>query len=173
MNLKRQRQRFPPYGHFIEPGHDHAECISSVHARAEEICRRRGARLTPIRRTVLDLVWRSHQPIGAYEILAMLNAKGGSTAPPTVYRALEFLQRQGFVHKVETLNAFVGCSDPGHSHVGCFLICLECQSTAEIDGKSVTAAIENEAAAAEFSVQRCNIEIHGLCPSCKNKVLDE
>ena len=64
-------------------------------ADAARLCRERGVRLTPLRARVLEIVWRSHRPSGAYDILAVLAAEGRSAAPPTVYRALDFLLEQG------------------------------------------------------------------------------
>src|SRR5262249_40395465 len=89
--------------------HDHRHCIDDALSRAETVCAERGARMTPLRRRVLELVWDSHAPIGAYAIMDLLRAADDrAAAPPTVYRALEFLLDQGLVHKIESLNAFVG-----------------------------------------------------------------
>ena len=60
--------------------HDHNHCIADALSKAEEICAARGARLTKIRKHVLSFVWESHSPVGAYDILARLNAEGRRTA---------------------------------------------------------------------------------------------
>ncbi|NIN34158.1 MAG: transcriptional repressor, partial [Gammaproteobacteria bacterium] len=75
----------------------------------------RDVRLTPLRRRVLQLVWRSHEPVKAYDLLQILQSEKKGAAPPTIYRALDFLQEQGFVHKLESLNAYIGCSGPGQN----------------------------------------------------------
>ena len=103
--------------------HQHASCISDALRAAEKTCKERGLRLTPIRRRVLELVWASHEPVKAYDILDILRSERDSAAPPTVYRALEFLLGEGLVHKIESLNAYVGCGEPGHADAGQFLIC--------------------------------------------------
>ena len=119
--------RHPPHQtmsatHVVSPfprmNHSHARCRATALARAEKSCAERGTRLTELRRRVLELVWRSHEPIKAYEILDHLHSKPRRAAPPTVYRALDFLRREGFVHKIESMNAYVGCGAPGHASGG-------------------------------------------------------
>ena len=65
---------------FPGPRHDHAACLAQAIAEAERVCARRGARLTPIRRRVLEIIWEGHGPLGAYDILERLAA--GAAAPP-------------------------------------------------------------------------------------------
>ena len=132
-------------------------------------CRANGARLTDQRRRVLELVWRAHTPVGAYALLERMREDGVAAQPPTVYRALEFLVDNGLVHRIESLNAFVGCSRPGNAHVGQFLICAKCRATAELDEASIQAAVAGGAAAVGFSVLRATIEISGLCPNCRHQ----
>ena len=132
------------------------------------VCSGRGARLTEQRRRVLELVWSGHRPLGAYDILEALSGEGGRVAPPTVYRALDFLQEQGLVHRLESLNAYVGCcatDDTGHA--GQFLICQNCGVAAEIADTRIEAAIRDSAAEAGFAIARPTIEIEGMCPHCR------
>src|SRR5690606_29397539 len=98
--------------------HDHRRCIADALDAAERVCAGRGARLTELRRRVLELVWQSHRPVGAYPLLAALGRDGHAPAPPTVYRALDFLQAQGLVHRIESRNAYVGCPHPETDHTG-------------------------------------------------------
>ena len=63
--------------------HDHSQCVSSALADADALCAQQGVRLTALRRRVLELVWHSHKPLGAYDILAVLSeADGRRAAPP-------------------------------------------------------------------------------------------
>lgn len=143
--------------------HDHGHCVAHALEAAEAECRRRGARLTDIRRRVLELVWRSHQPVGAYAVLEAL----GKAAPPTVYRALDFLVAHGLVHRIERLNAFVGCTHPGAPHAGQFLLCTRCGAAAEITDPAIATAVEAAAGHLGFTVSRQTVEIEGLCPACR------
>ena len=136
-------------------------------AEAAEVCTARGARLTALRSRVLEIVWRSHRPLGAYAILEVLAADGRSPAPPTVYRALEFLTEHGLVHRLASLNAFIGCSQPGHPGTGEFLLCQRCGIAAELDDPRIRSAIQRTAVAEGFEIQEHTVEVSGLCPNCQ------
>ena len=112
--------------------HDHADCVEAALGDAERLCAHRGARLTMLRRRVLERVWRSHAPVGAYDILDTLRTGSRRAAPPTVYRALAFLIEHGLVHRLESRNAYVGCAMPAVPHSGQFLICHDCGSVGEL-----------------------------------------
>jgi len=131
--------------------HDHDHCVSSALAEADSLCLRQGVRLTALRRRVLELVWQSHRPLGAYDILATLSEQDGRrAAPPTVYRALDFLLENGLVHRIASLNAFIGCSHPEHPHQGQFLICRNCHTAIELEQASIAEAIESAARTVDF-----------------------
>ncbi len=159
---KRLRDPFP------RRGHDHARCVASALTAAAAVCASRGEQLTPLRRRVLELVWSSHQPIGAYAILDKLRADGRSAAPPTVYRALEFLLAHGLIHRIESLNAFVGCVQPGPDHLVQFLICTKCGTAAEVEDRRVAEAIGRSAAERGFALAGRVIELSGLCINCRD-----
>ena len=103
--------------------------------------------------------------MGAYEILERLSAEGIGSKPPVAYRALKFLIAQGFVHKIERLNAFVACSNPDHDHAPAFMICRSCNRVAEastmIDTGFAPLAKDNG-----FVIEQTVIEAQGLCPDC-------
>lgn len=147
--------------------HRHADCVSEAIAAAEQSCARTGQRLTKLRRRVLELVWAGHKPVKAYEILAQLQRERHGAAPPTVYRALEFLQNEGLVHRIESLNAFVGCGEPARSHSGQFLICRDCGMVGEMDDEELSTVIVSKARRIGFQVDHEMIEIRGLCNNCK------
>ncbi len=135
--------------------------------RAEALCERRGVRLTGLRRQVLGLILDSDAPTGAYDLLDKLRAQRAGAAPPTVYRALEFLREQGFVHRLERLAAFVGCVEAhGHDHAAQFLICRNCHRSTEIDDHDLAHALAAAAKRVGFSVTGATIEAEGLCSAC-------
>jgi Fur family transcriptional regulator, zinc uptake regulator len=154
---------------FPRSTHNHAQCVSAALAAAAALCEREGHRLTPLRARVLELVWSSHQPIGAYAILDQLKGDGRSAAPPTVYRALEFLLERGLVHRIESLNAFVGCPEPGGNHSVQFLICRKCGTAAEFDDRRVIDAVGKSAAERGFTLENRIIELSGLCMHCQDE----
>jgi Fur family zinc uptake transcriptional regulator len=148
--------------------HDHALCIGTALDSAAALCAKRGARLTTLRRRVLELVWRGHSAVKAYELLGELDHGGGAAKPPTVYRALDFLIAHGLVHRLESLNAYVGCPRPEAPHDGQFLICGACGTVSEFAAPAVHSAIAREAAGLGFVVGQQTIEVHGVCRGCRS-----
>ncbi len=146
--------------------HDHQRCVRDALQRAQEVCKNNQARLTRARQRVLELVWGAHQPVLAYDLLDQLRAEQPRAAPPTVYRALDFLQAHGLVHRIESLNAYVGCADPSHPHCGQFLICDQCNEVAELDDQHIARVIEARAMALGFACASQIVEIRGRCPRC-------
>jgi Fur family zinc uptake transcriptional regulator len=157
--------------------------LEAALARAEAACAARGAQLTELRRQVLRLVLEAEQPVGAYALLDRLKAERPGAAPPTVYRALDFLLEQGLIHKVERLNAFVGCADAGHGegpgggehdhHPHQFLICRVCGATVELTDRGVAEAIAAAASRAGFTAVRATVEIEGTCARCAAAFLSQ
>ncbi len=153
---------------FPAPDHDHDRCSTDAMAAAEALCAERGQRLTPIRRKVLAALLASHKPLGAYEIIDRLAPKGARPAPITAYRALEFLRENGFVHRIESRNAFIACV---HNHIAgelvAFLICERCGAVGEASSADVTATLASAARAAGFAPKSPVIEITGVCIHCR------
>lgn len=148
--------------------HNHKHCMDSALKRAHQVCADNKARLTPLREKVLRQVWQSHNPLGAYDILAMLSEDGKIAAPATVYRALDFLLAQGLVHRIASLNAFVGCSLASSQHVSQFLLCRQCGVAIEMEAPAITAAIADNAGQYGFRIDNETIEISGLCQCCQS-----
>ena len=146
--------------------HDHRRCVSRALEHADRVCAEQAVRLTPLRRRVLEIVWQSHKPLGAYDILKILDGERGSNAPPTVYRSLDFLAKHGLIHRLSSLNAFVGCASPGHSGAVQFLICRHCGAAAELNDEHVESAISRSASAIGFRPDSQVVEIAGICPNC-------
>jgi len=146
--------------------HDHSACISSTLARAEAYCATHKLKLTPIRRRALEILLAEHRALGAYDLLAILAAEGRGTAPPVAYRALDFLTKAGFAHKIEGLNAYIACAHLGEDHAPAFLICTDCKSVAEADTETAAGRLGQAAAATGFRIERTVIEALGTCPAC-------
>lgn len=131
---------------------------------AEVRCAETQERLTPPRRRVLELLLTSEGPLKAYDLIAAFGEAGEPAKPPTVYRALEFLERLGFAHRIESLNAYVPCRIEG-GHAAAFLICECCGAAEEFDpdfGPQLEAA-----ARAGYSVRSVTLEARGLCGACR------
>ena len=139
--------------------------------KAEDICYHRSARFTALRRRVLELVGEAGQPVGAYAVLDLLKADdeeaSRKAAPPTVYRALDFLLQHGLIHRIASHNTYIVCDHPGHKHGGLFLVCSQCGSVKELESHAVAHAIDDVAKAQSFKVQTENMELTGLCGDCQ------
>ena len=151
---------------FKNQQHNHESCKKAALAEAESACKASGLKLTRIRRQVLELVWGSHAPVKAYDILERLQQQNPKAVPPTVYRALEFLQQAGLVHRLESLNAYVGCGKPREPHIGQFLICQGCGAVAEINEPKITELLTEQAAQLGFETRQQLVELKGFCPQC-------
>ena len=153
--------------HHQSSEHNHNECVSEALGTAEYLCVERGVQLTPIRHKVLELIWESHKAVKAYELLDRLKPLQQAAKPATIYRALDFLIEQGLIHRVESLNAFVGCRCSGHQHEQLLLICKHCQEVEERSAKEVMLALSQEIKQAGFIVHSKAIEVHGICATCQ------
>ena len=150
--------------------HNHKACIEGAMRHAEAHCKANKLRLTPVREQVLRIVWQTHKPLGAYDILEQLQSKSTRRiAPPTVYRALDFLLEQGLIHRINSLNAFLGCNNPEHGTPHHFLLCEACGVAEEFTLDNVTGALQQYAQEKGFQWLRQMIEVTGLCAQCQAK----
>jgi Fur family transcriptional regulator, zinc uptake regulator len=188
--------------HHHDDHHPHGEaCAHAAHqseraagalAQAEAACRAQGVRLTPIRRQVLEALYATHKPLGAYDLVALLasreeakssegesrdgkgrggrshEAKSRPLAPVTVYRALDFLMEQGLAHRLASRNAFVACPHGhGPGDLVAFLICEECGGVDERASAPLSQAVAGLLAGERFQPQRQVLEISGRCSHCR------
>jgi len=155
---------------FPAPDHDHDRCATDAIAHAEALCAARAQRLTPIRRQVLQALLESHRPLGAYEIIDRMKGGSASTAPITVYRALDFLREHGLVHRIESRNAFIACI---HRHEAgdpvVFLLCERCGAVGEAGAAAIAQAVKAAARSAGFTPRTPVIEITGICSHCRSR----
>lgn len=155
--------------------------------RAEALCARLGGRMTQQRREILGLILDAETPVGAYDLLEKIKTPDRRPAPPTVYRALDFLLEHGLIHRIERLSAFVPCThlmqdapahDPDHCHehdhdtclhTAQFLICRTCKAVTEIAESSVLSTLRDICRDQNFVMQGASVEVIGLCADCAAK----
>jgi Fur family zinc uptake transcriptional regulator len=157
-------------GHRHEPLGLSGRALAAGLRTAEALCEAHGQKLTPARRRVLELLMQAGQPVKAYDLISAFSDKDGAGAaakPPTVYRALEFLERQGLAHRIESLSAYVACAGEAGDHAAAFLLCDCCGRTEEI-ATPVDEALRSLAAEAGYTIQSVAIEAHGLCAACRS-----
>ncbi|MFT6086245.1 MAG: Fur family zinc uptake transcriptional regulator [Glaciecola sp.] len=139
----------------------------SLLVKAKSYCKDKGARLTPLRERVYEILLSQDSAIGAYDLLDELRKTEDNAKPPTVYRALDFFLGLGLVHKVESTNAFMACHHFGSSHPVQFLICDTCGDVQEIQSAGVKETLEAQAEQNAFVILRQTIEAHGVCQKCQ------
>lgn len=147
--------------------HNHRQCLTGGMKGARSFCQAKGLRLTPVRARVLEILLENHRAMGAYEILERLNSEDLGRQPPVVYRALDFLVANGFVHKLERLNAFAACCQPELGHQPMFLICQDCSQVAEMPIGQLGLQIDQSADILGFQVTSHVIELLGSCAACQ------
>lgn len=146
--------------------HEHRHDASAFVKAVASTCDLRGLRLTPLRLRVLELVAASPKPAKAYDLLDQLKDEHSGAAPPTVYRALDFLLENGFIHKLASINAFVGCHHPNEAHQVPFLICDVCSATIEVCDERVARLLSLQAREHGFRPSGQTLEVHGTCAAC-------
>lgn len=141
--------------------------VTTLIQQAEQLCQTSGLRLTPTRKRVLELIADMPGGAKAYDILDLLTRENPSARPPTIYRALDFLMAHGFIHRIESLNAYVSCSCPHHVQAFQLLICDECGDVQEVHDHSINIHLDRVAEDFGFATRRKTIELHGLCNACQ------
>lgn len=145
---------------------NHQKCINTAIKNAEEICSNLSIKFTPLRREILKLIWESHVPIKAYDIIHKLKKELNSIKPITVYRILDVFLENNLIHKIESQNSFVGCGHPGEKHYCFFIICIICKKVEEGCTDLELAAMHKNMIKKEFKISSINLEIHGVCKDC-------
>jgi len=150
------------------PG-SHTHSAESFVAAVRDACSARSLNLTPIRAEALKQIARAGKPIKAYDLLERMRGGPGASAPPTVYRALEFLLEHGFIHRLVSINAFLACHHPAVSHVVPILICKSCETAQELEDETLAAQLDALARAEGFQPQASYLEVLGTCAACATK----
>jgi Fur family zinc uptake transcriptional regulator len=153
------------HDHAHEPVHGHSQ--EAALALAEEYCRERGEKLTPIRRKVLELLLNSGRATKAYSLLDEMRQIHPGSAPPTVYRALDFLLSAGLVHRIESINAFTVCHDLTQCQHGILVVCQQCGSVTELHQPKLRQALVAQIEDAGYRLASDEIELKGLCAVCQ------
>ncbi|HEV3430812.1 MAG TPA: Fur family transcriptional regulator [Paraburkholderia sp.] len=155
-------------------GHSHAAggtsgegALESALAMAEAYCRERGEKLTPIRRKVLELLLASGRATKAYSLLDEMRQIHPGSAPPTVYRALDFLLSAGLIHRIESINAFAVCHDLTQCQHGILVVCQQCGNVTELHELKLRQALVAQIEAAGYRLSGDGIELKGVCAQCQ------
>lgn len=146
----------------------HQECIENALSKAEYICKERAVQFTKLRRRVLELIWQGHKPCKAYDLLKELQKEDSAAKPPTVYRALDFLHEHGLIHRINRLNAYIGCKNPKQVDPSFLLVCLSCDNVEEVNHQTYQKFFEDMISNNQFQCQSKTFEIEGICQNCRS-----
>ncbi|WP_292061744.1 Fur family transcriptional regulator [Brevundimonas sp. UBA7664] len=155
-----------PCHHQHDDGPPAAADVARAMGEADRRLTAEGERMTPARLRVLELLLAAGEPVKAYDLIARFGEDGQPAKPPTVYRALEFLERKGLAHRIASISAYVACTSGSVDHAAAFLICDCCGATAEVSAP-VAGDLGRAAEAAGYAIARTTIEAHGRCPACQ------
>ncbi|MED7820164.1 MULTISPECIES: Fur family transcriptional regulator [unclassified Francisella] len=132
--------------------------------QAEIYCKSYKYRFTEPRERVLEAIVKQKDPVTAYDILRLLSTEK-DIKPPTIYRAIDFWLKHGFIHRIESMNCYIVCNF-NHKHKGTqILICEKCGTTKEtcVDDKYISDEISEKES---FLVHSWSMEIRGICSKC-------
>ncbi|WP_372706197.1 Fur family transcriptional regulator [Brevundimonas sp.] len=159
-----------PCDHHHHEGPPDAAEVERALAAADARLSAEGERMTAARLRVLGLLLAAGEPVKAYDLIARFGEDGRPAKPPTVYRALEFLERKGLAHRIASISAYVACNvetgEAGSLHAAAFLICDCCGATEEVSAPAA-GGLDSAAEHAGYVIARTTIEAHGRCPACR------
>lgn len=143
-----------------------ADRVAAQLETAHTLCESRGKRLTPIRRRVLEILLIQGRSVKAYELLELIRDGQQGAAPPTVYRALDFLVEEGLVHRLDAINAWTACHDAGGEPHDLLVVCTRCGTVAELSDPGLTRRLAEKVGQSGFRLSGHETELRGLCSSC-------
>lgn len=123
--------------------------------------------------TVVGIICEHSRPLSAYDILDQLRSEYPKLAPMTVYRALNALVKQGRVHRLESLNAYVTCTCEETNYSPIMSICGDCGTVEECDAPAVFSQLATAFGKTGFTAEHHVIEVHGQCADCRATELDK
>ncbi|MFA4950189.1 Fur family transcriptional regulator [Brevundimonas sp.] len=151
--------------HAHQEGPPDAATVGRALTDADRRLSAQGERMTAARTRVLELLLSAGEPVKAYDLIARFGTDGAPAKPPTVYRSLEFLERQGLVHRIASISAYVACTSGADDHAAAFLICDCCGATQEVSA-TLAEGLDAAATSAGYVIERTTIEAHGRCSAC-------
>ena len=155
--------------HHAHPHHPHHHDAKGFVRAVEHASEERGLRLTPLRKEVLELIAAAHKPIKAYDLLDLLRERHGNAAPPTVYRALDFLVEEGLIHRLDAVNAWAACLDAAGQPHDLLVVCTRCGAVAELSDPELSRELARKVAKAGFVLAGHETELQALCGQCSGQ----
>ncbi|MGD8465045.1 MAG: Fur family transcriptional regulator [Anaerolineae bacterium] len=142
--------------------------MENLATSSERRLRAAGKRITPQRRTVLDILARAETHLDAQEIYHQGRHRDAQISLATVYRTLTVLKETGVVHELhldDNHHHYELADKAEHSH----LVCLRCGKVFEVDSDAFAEAALQAGAAYDFEVTSTQVELTGYCASCSQE----
>jgi Fur family peroxide stress response transcriptional regulator len=122
-------------------------------------------KLTPHRKTVLEILQASHDHPTAREVFDRASSRTPRLSFATIYNALKYLTEEGYVRQIRFGEEAVRY-DPmleRHDH----LICRQCGKIGDLTGMRAPELPKGKAEAAGFLLESVNVQFLGLCKACR------
>ena len=114
---------------------------------------------------IVKVMKAAKKPLTAYELIELL-PNPHRPSPPVIYRALERLNAEGRVHRIESLKAFVPCCSDGHTHEVVLAICNDCKSVEEVEDHGLCNVLSRWQEKSGFHPDLRTFEVVGQCKGC-------
>lgn len=146
--------------------------ISIDYDALKEELKKRGYKLTPQRRAIVDTIVESEgEHLTAEEIYDNVKVNCPEIGLATVYRTILLLEEIGIVNRLH-LND--GCSryeivhkDENHRHH--HLICKECSKVIEVDDDMLDELEKRIKEKYNFNILDHSVKFYGICSECQKK----
>ncbi|EPY9770966.1 TPA: transcriptional repressor [Klebsiella variicola] len=136
--------------------------------QAADLCQKQKGRLTHLRQVVFIIISRAIKGAKAYEILHIIKELIPKAAPPTVYRALNFLMTMNLINKVNTCQTYkVSMPDLDSCGVEAMLVCPRCNKQTRLNDDGLIYQMQKIIADNDFAPLPQLIEIVSLCNQCR------
>ena len=129
--------------------------------------RNKGFRITKIRNATVSILSSSTSPLSASDIIKNLYKRDLSANKTTIYRELDFLLIQKFIHEVDFGDGkkrYELNTGKHHHHI----VCVNCGNVGDVDFdfafKTQSEEIEINTG---FKIKEHNVEFFGLCHNCQ------
>jgi Fur family zinc uptake transcriptional regulator len=122
---------------------------------------------SPAEILVLNALRKAKEPMTAYLLLEKLKTSG-IKSPPIIYRALATLMKNGMVHKIKELGAFIACDcSPNHHHaLSVLTVCSDCKDVQELHDHALIHHFEKLQKQGIRLQEHAVIELPITCNSC-------
>ncbi|MGF6932021.1 Fur family zinc uptake transcriptional regulator [Paraburkholderia sp. UCT70] len=134
---------------------------------AQVQCEQRGARFTPMRARVPELLLQHYRFVTAYELLDSILETHPRANPATVNRILGFLMENGLAHRLATVNGYIARAGATGNGYRLFAICGRCSKVSEVEANGVRDLIAASVARVGCAPDDGAAEITVVCRDCR------